>query len=142
MWLAVVAAVVAFLFGLAVNLTASTAHAPYLGLLVVVMLESGARALRRNLDGLYTDRGYGYYLGSMIVVVFGLAWVGEQLSLGRVGNVSSLTLAVEVALSVRILGHVDAIREALVTTPEVPSPHESYGPPPPDQEPRKAGKVA
>lgn len=142
MWLAVVAAVAAFLFGLAVNLTASTAHAPYLGLLVVVMLESGARALRRNLSGLYTDRGYGYYLVSMIVVVFGLAWVGEQLSLGRVGNVPSLTLAVEVALSVRILGHVDAIREALVTAPEVPSPHETYGPPPPDQEPRKAGKVA
>jgi len=100
--------------GLQVGWMVTSAQAVVLSLLLLVLLEAGLRALRRNLAGLYTDRGFGYYLVTMSVAVLVLAWLGEQLSLGRVGQVPSLTLALEIALALRMLGQIDAIREALV----------------------------
>jgi small basic protein len=114
MWLALLAFGAALAYGLHAGWTVTTAAGAEVSLLVLVLVEAGLRALRRNLAGVYTDRGFSYYLLTMGVVVLGLAWLGEQLSLGRVGQVSSLTLALEIALAFRMLSHVDAIREALV----------------------------
>ncbi len=114
MWLALLVFGALLAIGLQVGWMVTSAQAVVLSLLLLVLLEAGLRALRRNLAGLYTDRGFGYYLVTMSVAVLVLAWLGEQLSLGRVGQVPSLTLALEIALALRMLGQIDAIREALV----------------------------
>lgn len=144
MWLAVLIMAVTFSLGLALGWSVSSAWAPYLGLAIILLIEGALRALRRNLAGVYSDRGLGYYLLSMGAIVLGLAWLGDQLGLGRVGSVPSLTLALEVALSLRILGYLDAIRDELTAAPRVPSPHETFGPAPGPAADgaMKAGKVA
>ncbi|MCZ7600065.1 MAG: hypothetical protein M5U09_23210 [Gammaproteobacteria bacterium] len=127
MWLALLAFAVSLTIGLRAGWTVTSAAAAEVSLLLLVLVEAGLRALRRNLAGVYTDRGFSYYLVTMSVAVLGLAWLGEQLSLGRVGPVPSLTLALEFALAFRMLGHVDAIREALVQPPGGGSDEQTSG---------------
>ncbi|NUQ00813.1 MAG: DUF1290 domain-containing protein [Armatimonadetes bacterium] len=107
---AVVAFALALGLGLGSGLTATSALAPYLALATVALLESAVGALRA-----WLEQGGGRSPGEPLVnlaVVLLLAWLGEHLSLGRVGTVSSLTLALEMALVVRILTHLEAIRAA------------------------------
>lgn len=125
-WLALALGLTAVLLG---GWSVDTAYAGYVALLVIVLLESAARALRGHVTGDLSDRDLGWHAAAMACAVLVVAWVGEQLSVGRVGSVPSVTLALEVALAFRILAHVDALRAALSRPPAVPSPHESYGPP-------------
>ena len=130
MWRAILALAVMVAIGLQAGWTVTSAHAVWVSLLILVLVEAGLRALRRNLDGVYTDRGFSYYLVTMTLAVLSLAWLGEQLSLGRVGQVPSLTLALEIALAFRMLGHVDAIRDALMRPASVDDPASDM---PPDE---------
>ncbi len=119
--------------------SAPAALLPYGALLVLVLVESAARAVRRWLEGAYNERDFGYYLGSMAVAVTALGWLGDWLSLGRIGAVPSLTLALEVALCVRTLGHVDAARTAWVDRNERLASKPELA----DSDPaRKAGRIA
>ncbi|MBI2300778.1 MAG: DUF1290 domain-containing protein [Armatimonadetes bacterium] len=104
MWLALLAMLLTLVIGLWMGRSFSPAVAPYVGLAVLVLLGSGLRALRVRSEGRYSQRGIVYDCLSTLVAVIGLAWLGEQLSLGRVGNVPALTLALEVVLAARILG--------------------------------------
>lgn len=128
MWLPLAALLVTLALGLALGFSVSTSWAPYLGLLILVLLNAGLRALRRNLAGRYTNRGFWYHLLSTSAVVLGLGWLAENLSLGRVGSTPALTLALLVVLATRIFNDVDEIRGALAEPESVPSPYETYGP--------------
>jgi len=115
MWLALLVFGALLAIGLQVGWMVTSAQAVVLSLLLLVLLEAGASFAAEPGRALYRP-GFRYYLVTMSVAVLVLAWLGEQLSLGRVGQVPSLTLALEIALALRMLGQIDAIREALVQT--------------------------
>lgn len=118
MWLALLVMLALLSLGLWLGVSVSTVQAPYLGLLILVLLDGGLRLLRTALSGRPVGIAALSEPAGLAVVVLGLAWLGERLSLGRVGGVPSFTLAIEIVLAARILGGAEDLRQAWSQPPE------------------------